>query len=62
MKKQFCPKCGKPTNHVYKYDTYACFECDMWTENSAPCPDPDCEFCTLERPEKPSQLLEVERG
>ena len=47
-----CPKCGKESVRVDKYDSYACIACNVWLESK--CSDELCTFCP-QRPENPKE-------
>jgi hypothetical protein len=48
--------CGRYISHCGKYDSYFCGTCDKWLEDHPVCDDKECQYCTLKRPNKPSEV------
>jgi len=48
-----CPQCGATTEHVGRYDRFACKACDIWTDEACGCTEEKCPFEAA--PERPSK-------
>ena len=52
-KDSICPLCGgKTLVQIDKYDSWACPACGEWLDEA--CGDPDCPYCSMRPPLKPS--------
>ena len=56
-----CKICGHMTVYDGEYDEILCPVCNVWPTHMT-CSDPACDFCSIEKPEKPFPDFGVNDG